>query len=246
MRTVWLRIATSALLGSSGVFAVEPPRVVASVPEFWAIGINSATVKAVSLTFDQRMRAGFSSWIGASSIVPEDNLEPFLREDGKTFQASVKLQPAKVYVFALNERGIRGVGFQNEKGISLPPTFLVFQTAGNPAPEEAAPILTSSIPPNGANGLDPAKLKSISITFDRAMNIKKHGLHLFTGANAVDLSRVRAQYSADGKTFTLYYDFSPSQAYRIELNNLHDIGFSSANRIPLWPVQIAFTTGQPR
>ena len=39
----------------------------------------------------------------------------------------------------LNERGIPGVGFQNDKGISLKPTYLVFQTAGNRLAEDAPP-----------------------------------------------------------------------------------------------------------
>ena len=36
--------------------------------------------------------------------------------DLKSFSLRVTLLPGKVYIMALNERGIPGVGFQNDKG----------------------------------------------------------------------------------------------------------------------------------
>jgi hypothetical protein len=76
------------------------------------------------------------------------------------------------------------------------------------------------------------------------MNVKKHGLHIFENNVAVDISKAQFGYSADGMTFTLAYPFKPGMQYRCELNDVHDIGFSAATRVPLWPVQLSFTTGQ--
>jgi hypothetical protein len=146
----------------------------------------------------------------------------------------------------LNERGLPGVGFQNEKGFGLPPTYLVFQTAGTPTAENTPPHVAKTIPANGATAVDAVKLKSITVNFDVPMNAKKHGLHLFEDKQPVDVSRAAFQYSPDGKTFTLAYDFKPSKTYMLELNNLHDIGFSRTTRVPLWPVEFTFSTGSPQ
>jgi hypothetical protein len=122
----------------------------------------------------------------------------------------------------------------------------VFQTAGTPTAENAPPHVTKTIPPNGSTALDSTKLKSIAISFDVPMNVKKHGVHLFEDKQPVDISRAPFQYSPDGKTFTLGYDFKASKTYMLELNNLHDIGFARATRVPLWPVQFTFSTGESR
>ncbi|CAN5531268.1 hypothetical protein BH20VER1_BH20VER1_08290 [soil metagenome] len=62
----------------------------------------------------------------------------------------------------------------------------------------------------------------------------------------VDLSKAKFQYSADGRSFSVAYQFKPSSTYEFELNSTQNIGFASAQRIPLWPVRFAFTTGQPQ
>ncbi len=189
------------------------------------------------------MSPAFTAWMGRSSVVPQLDLDSKISPDRKTFSLNVSFQPGKVYVFALNEKKIPGVGFQNQRGKSAPPYFLVFQTAGNPAPEDAPPRALSTIPGNGAKDLDPAKLKSVTITFDKPMQTTKHGLHMQENKKEVDLSKAAFQYSPDGKSFTLAYEFKPSSTYEFELNNTLDIGFTSNKRIPLWPVRLAFSTG---
>lgn len=154
----------------------------------------------------------------------------------------VHLDPGHVYICALNGRGIPGVGFQTEKGVPLPPTFLVFQTAGTPAPDGAPPRVKEIIPANGGQ-IDPARTRAIVITFDQPMETKKRGLQVFENNNPVDISKLPFTYSPDGRTFTLPYNFRPGTQYRLELNSVSDIGFSRANRIPLWPVRVSFTTG---
>ncbi|HEX8078531.1 MAG TPA: Ig-like domain-containing protein [Chthoniobacterales bacterium] len=104
------------------------------------------------------------------------------------------------------------------------------------------PRVTRTIPPDGAQQLDPARTTAIVITFDQPMGVKKHGLHVFENDKPVDISKLAFAYSPDGKTFTLPYNVRPGTRYRLELNSVTDIGFSRATRVPLWPVQISFST----
>ncbi len=192
------------------------------------------------------MSPAYTAWIGRSSVVQEVDSDSSISPDRRTFTTKAALQPGKVYVFSLNEKRIAGVGFQNTKGVSAPPFYLVFQTVGAPAPDDAPPRALSTIPAGNAQQIDPAKLKSVVINFDRPMQTAKHGLVMTENKSPVDLSKARFQYSPDGKSFTLAYDFKPSTTYEFELNNTQNIGFASAKRIPLWPVRFAFSTGQPQ
>ena len=220
----------------------DPIKLVSTSPEFWATNVN-ASQKTVSLTFDQRLRSTLTDWIGLDVLTPPSDLQTKYSPDHMSCSIDVHLEPGHVYTCALNGRGLPGVGFQNEKGFVLPPTFLVFQTAGNVAPQDAPPRVLRTIPQHGAM-IDPRKVQSLSITFDKPMNPKKHGLHVFENSTPVDISKAQVGYSADGATFTLAYAFKPGAQYRFELNDIHDIGFSAATRVPLWPVQLSFTTAQ--
>lgn len=219
-----------------------PPQVLTATPAFWSVGTNASAQKEIVISFDKPMREGFSSWAGRNSITPQLDATPKVSEDRKTFTLPVHLQPGKVYVFGLNEKGICGVGFQDEKGATLPPTYLVFQTSGSLAPDDAPPRAISTIPGNGASRVDPARTRTISISFDKQMRPGKHGLHMRENQKEVDLSKARFQYSADGKSFTLGYDFKPAGTYEFELNSTRDIGFASKQRVPLWPVKVSFST----
>src|SRR4051812_29440630 len=88
------------------------PVIASSSPPFWATNVNPSSQKEISVTFDQRLRYGFSSWIGPSSVIPETVGDSKMGADARSSSVSVKLEPGKVYVFALNEKSISGVGFQ--------------------------------------------------------------------------------------------------------------------------------------
>jgi Bacterial Ig-like domain len=233
---------------SSGRFglAFEPPKIVSTAPQFWETGVSTSGQKTIVVTFDQIMRSGFWDFLGNDTLSPETNYETIMGSDLKSFSLGVTLHPGRVYVMGLNERGIPGVGFQNDRGISLRPTYLVFQTSGKPLPEDAPPRALSTSPGNGSQNVNPAVVRAITVRFDRAMEAKKHGLHLFEETQPVDLTRAAFDYSADGKTFTLTYAFKPSTHYEVQMNTTQDIGFTAMTRVPLWPVHFAFTTGQPR
>ena len=219
----------------------EPLKLVSTSPQFWATNV-SVSQKTISLTFDQRLRSTLTDWIGLDVLSPPSDLQTKYSADHMSCSIGVHLDPGHVYICALNGRGIPGVGFQTEKGVPLPPTFLVFQTAGTPAPDGAPPRVKEIIPANGGQ-IDPARTRAIVITFDQPMETKKRGLQVFENNNPVDISKLPFTYSPDGRTFTLPYNFRPGTQYRLELNSVSDIGFSRANRIPLWPVRVSFTTG---
>jgi hypothetical protein len=220
----------------------DPPKLLTTSPPFWSTNVNAATQKRISLTFDQRLRGRLTDWIGLDVLSPPSDLQTTFSADNMSCSIAVHLAPGKVYICALNERGMPGVGFQNEKGFALPPTYLVFQTAGTPSPEDIPPHVVKSIPGNGAQQVDTSKVVGIGITFDQPMGTQKHGLHVIENGKAIDVSKQRFGYSPDGKTFTLAYGLKPAAQYRLELNTVSDIGFARPNRIPLWPVQISFST----
>src|SRR5262249_55626601 len=157
--------------------------------------------------------------IGLDVLSPPSDLQTKFSSDRMSCSIDTHLDPGHVYVCALNGRGLPGVGFQNEKGFSLPSTFLVFQTAGNVAPQDAPPHVVRSIPQHGAT-VDASRVQSLSITFDKPMNVKKHGLRMFENNNPVDISKAPFEYSADGVTFTLEYPFKRSAEYRFQLNDI--------------------------
>lgn len=240
-----LGIAVIVLFEARSSLAFEPPKVVSTSPKFWEIGVSPSKQKLVTVTFDQIMRTGFWDFLGRDTLSPPSDLQTTMSADRESFSLKVSMQRGKVYIMGLNERGIPGVGFQNDKGISLRPTFLVFQTAGNPTKEDAPPRVSGTLPGNGAQDANPLIIKTITVTFDKAMETKKHGFHLFEEKQPVDLKGITFAYSSDGKTFTLNYPLKASTHYEVQMNGTEDIGFAAANRVPLWPVHLAFTTGQP-
>nr|MBA3571175.1 Ig-like domain-containing protein [Pyrinomonadaceae bacterium] len=231
---IGMPLAGVCLFVSIGIGAAfEPPTIVSTSPKFWSVGVDAKKQNAISVTFGQPMRPGFSSWLGESSIAPDVQAEATISQDLRTFSLSLHFEPGKVYVFGLNEVGLPGVGFQTEKGLALRPTYLVFQTAGNPSQEDAPPRALSTFPGNASQDVNPATTKSITVTFDRPMQTKKHGFHLFEEKKPADLKGVSFTYSPDGKIFMLNYPLKPSTRYEVVMNCSEDIGFAATNRAPL-------------
>ena len=245
MKYLGFAVAALAALLARTVHA-QVPKIVDVSPTFWSVGVRPTVQKELSVTFDKPMRPGFSSWAGRNSITPDLDAVAKLSDDRRTFALPVRLQAGKVYVFGLNEKGIRGIGFQDDKGGTLPPTYIVFQTAGNPAADEMPPRALSTAPAPGAQQVDPGKTKGIIINFDKPMDPKKHGLHMAEAGKPIDLAAAKFQYSPDGKTFGLAHDFKPSTSYEVTLNSTTNLGFATTARVPLWPVRFTFTTEQPQ
>lgn len=240
MRIPFWILATALTLLRTGAFA-DAPKLVSTSPQFWATNVDPST-KTLSLKFDQPLRTRFFDWFGKDVLSPASSLKTVFSADELSCDVDVQLAPGKVFICGLNERGISGVGFQNKKGISLPPTFLVFQTAGTPVPDDAPPRAAATRPAANAQELDASRLKAVTITFDKPMQTQKHGLHMLENKKEVDLSKTPFQFLPDGKTFTLIYDFKPASRYDFTLNSTRNIGFASKQRVPLWPVTFSFST----
>lgn len=246
MRRLSLFALTIIALTSGLAAPTEPPKINSISPPFWALNVNAASQKSIEITFDQRMRPDSASWLGNDSLAPDSFGETTLTADQRTVSLPVTLLPGKVYVLSLNEQSKPGVGFQNVRGFPVTRHYLVFQTAGSPLPEDTPPHVVSMAPAQGTQQVDPSKIKSIMLVFDKPMNPKKHGLQLVEDGKPVDLASARFQYSQDGKTFGIAYQFKPSSTYEVTLNSVQNIGFATTTRIPLWPVRFSFTTGLPQ
>jgi hypothetical protein len=243
VRVIVFSICSAIFLGATAIPHLQPPKVVSALPSFWALGVPTST-KLVTISFDQTMRSGFWDFLGRNVLAPPTNYEVEMGADLKSYSLHVKLEPGKVYIMGLNERGLSGVGFQNEKGIAMRPAYLVFQTSGNPSADDAPPKVVATVPAQGARDIDSLEAKAVVVRFDRPMDAKKHGFHLFENRQPVDLKKISFTYSADGRTFTLNYPLKALASYEVEMNNNEDIGFAATNRVPLWPYRFAFTTGQ--
>lgn len=242
--TFRIHLLVFSFILTASAFA-EPPKIVSTSPKSWEIAVSPSTQKQITVSFDQVMRSGFWDFLGNNVLPPPTNYQTSMGADLKSFGMHVNLQPGKVYIMGLNEKGIPGVGFQNDQGVSAKPTYLVFQTAGNSSKEDAPPRALGTFPANAAQDVNVATTKGIIATFDRPMETKKHGFHLFEEKKPVDLKSVAFAYSADGKVFTLSYPLKPSTHYEAQMNSTEDIGFAATNRVPLWPVHFSFDTGQP-
>ena len=208
-----------------------PPDLIETRPAFWEVGVNPGRVRRISLTFDQRMRPGTTAWLGRSSVLPELQMDDEISPDLRTFHLQVQLQPGRVYVFALNEKQVPGVGFQSERGVPWPRHYLVCQTAGTPAPGDAPPTLTRTAPANGEAEVDPSTVRAIELTFDKPMRTRTHGVLLFEADRPVDLTGTRFTWSDDGRTFRLSHPLRPGTEYRVQLNSTRNIGFATVHRI---------------
>ena len=71
------------------------------------------------------------------------------------------------------------------------------------------------------------------MTFDKPMNPKKHGLHLYEN------NQTTRYFEAAIFLFGRWNDFhpplrlKPATLYRLELNSTKDIGFARVTRVPL-------------
>ncbi len=103
------------------------------------------------------------------------------------------------------------------------------------------PRVTKIVPADGAKDVDP-DLAELRIEFDRPMNPKgralmgkKDELPVFTGTG---------RFSDDGKVFTTPIKLEAGRTYKLSINSIWNAGFTSADGLPLDPVQVTFTTSK--
>lgn len=220
------------------------PRLEQTDPAAWSTSVRPS-LRRVRLQFDQPMRPGFTDWIGRRSLMPDEfSLEDQISPDLRNQWMDVQLEPGRVYVFALNERGRRGVGFQNQQGVAMEPHFLVFRTTGQMLFEHSPPEVASTSPKSNATDVDPAEFSGISVTFNRPMMTDDHGFIIATDGQLLRLDDTLFEWNDDATTCLLQLPLRPNSRYRVILNSQRNIGFRADNRVPLWPVQFAFETGE--
>ncbi len=218
------------------------PQLAQTEPSAWSTNVRP-NLRRVLLQFDQPMRPGFTDWIGRRSLMPDTfTLDDHISPDLRSQWLDVELAPGRVYVFALNERGRRGVGFQNQRGIAMAPHFLVFQTSGQMLAEHAPPQVVSTSPANNATDVDPAEYTGISVTFDRPMMTDDHGFIVAVNNQLLRLDEIEFEWNSEATTCLLRLPFLPQSRYRVILNSQRNIGFRATNRAPLWPIQLSFQT----
>lgn len=219
-----------------------PPQLVQTEPAAWSTSVRPS-LRRVLLQFDQPMRPGFTDWIGRRSLMPaEFTLDDHISPDLRSQWLDVSLEPGRVYVFALNERGRRGVGFQNQRGVAMEPHFLVFRTSGQMLAEHSPPQVVSTSPEHQASDVDPALFTGISVTFDRPMMTDDHGFIVAVNNQLLRLDEIEFEWNDEATTCLLRLPLLPQSRYRVILNSQRNIGFRATNRAPLWPVQLSFQT----
>src|SRR5688500_1671068 len=87
--------------GINGAVGKAEPIVVKTMPKAFKADVP-ATVKEVSVTFDQAMMNGSWSWTGGGDTYPETTGKISYGVDGKTCRLPVKLVPGKVYWIGIN------------------------------------------------------------------------------------------------------------------------------------------------
>ena len=251
VRTCWLMLMLLVSTRSDAQTTANPaalrgpaPQLERTDPAAWSTNVRP-NLRRVQLRFDQPMRPGFTDWIGRRSLMPDEfSLEDQISPDLRTQWMDVQLEPGRVYVFALNERGRRGVGFQNQQAVAMQPHFLVFRTSGPILFEHSPPEVVSTSPANNASDVNPAEFSGIAVTFDRPMMTDDHGFIIAVDGQLLRLDDTLFDWNEDATTCLLQLPLRPQSRYRVFLNSQRNIGFRAANRVPLWPIQFAFETGE--
>ncbi len=228
-----------------------PPTVTRSTPDFWETGVDPS-LDRLSLEFDQPLRAGFSAWAGPGSILPggaaADGGEQVAGKerynaDFTGVSLPVSLQRGRIYVFALNARSRPGVGFQNQKGISMEPRYLVFRTQGIP-PQDLRPPEFRGFTPDPADRIPLVDgIAKIQMSFDRTMARDSHGLEIHDAKEVpADIADIKFTWNEDATVMECEVPLEAESRYSAQLNSDRNIGFRTAEGIPLWPITIRFET----
>jgi len=249
--------AALAMLARAGGAGPAAPKVIRSTPPNFANDVP-ATLKAVCVTFDRKMRDGSWAWVRRfKDKYPETTGRPSYDAAQTTCSQPVKLQPGKVYWLGINTppyttfmalggaRARQHVLLFATKSADGKPTPIpqdlltrakaIVASAGKPAPTVAA-----TSPKALANDV-PASLKSISVTFDQEMmdkswswvQISKESYPGTTGKPSYDKAR---------KTCTLPVKLQPGKVYWLGINSEEHKFFQTAAETPARPYVILFAT----
>jgi hypothetical protein len=225
-------IVGACLFAAGAVAGGELPRLVESRPAHWATDVDPAR-DVVTLRFNLAMRSDTHALLGRSSLLPGRVGEPSLGSDAKSFSVPVKLESGRSYVFALNERGLPGVGFQSVGGDAAAPGFLVFRTRGEGPEDQLPPKIRELVCGLALLG---SRTVEVTVKFDRAMSSRSHGLSVVQGGAVIPVDSARATYAAKDRAWHFVFEAGPGPIDLV-LNSDDNIGFRSESGVPLWPVR---------
>ena len=110
--------------------------------------------------------------------------------------------------------------------------------------EAAEPHVERTIPPDGAEGVDPS-LTAITATFDRRMKASwSFMISPSLGRDGFPETTGDPTLSGDARTITLPVRLLPGTTYELWLNRPGNEGFQSVEGSPLAPYRIRFTTAR--
>ncbi|NLX24113.1 MAG: tetratricopeptide repeat protein [Phycisphaerae bacterium] len=241
------------------------PGVVRTTPATLANDVP-ATLKKITVTFDQRMMDTSWSWTQRSEeSFPKTAGDPSYDSLRKTCTLPVQLEPGKVYWVGINSP--QHTFFQTPDEVPARPYVILFATRsadGKPTPipedlaaqakaiNEAAAAAAmggqvSSTPavvrttPAALAGDVPATLKKITVTFDRPMMDTSWS---WTQRSEESFPKISGDPSYDSlrKTCTLPVQLEPGKVYWVGINSPQHTFFHTPEKVPAKPYVILFAT----
>ncbi|MBV9128719.1 MAG: hypothetical protein JO117_11615, partial [Verrucomicrobia bacterium] len=198
-------LAASARAQTPGAATPETPAIEQTEPSCWAREVPVET-KTLEVVFDTPLlrTANLSAVILAghpAASLPSAAGEPRTLDGGRTLTLPLRLEPGRVYVVPLaadNSAAAPGPVTPAKSGAgNVAPEararFVVFQTAGDPRPEQEPPKIVAVElrhgPAPGNNAKDALPPTQLKITFDRDMNPATHGFILTQNDEPLALSQ---------------------------------------------------------
>ena len=230
------------------VFAVValgvPPKVVRTVPENGAEGVNPK-LRQIRIVFDQDMASGFSV-CGGGPKYPETVGRPRWINK-RTIVMRVRLEENHDYEFSVNCPSYKN--FKSVQGEAVRPYPVKFKTGALRKGKaeklgevyESAPFVVETVPEDSARNVDPG-LKEIRIVFDQDM---ASGFSVCGGGEKYPNIVGNPQW-VDKQTCVMRVELEPRHEYRFGINCPSAKNFRSVRGEPVEPVWVRFMTGSGR
>ncbi len=210
------------------------PKVVKFDPANGAKDLDPENVKQLSVTFDHDMNTGGFSWCGSGPTFPETTDKPKWI-DNRTCVMPVKLDKEKNYRVGINAPSFKN--FKSAEGVAVEPVLYEFSTVG--AKIQNPPTVVKFDPANGAEDLDPANVKQLSVTFDQDMGTNSYS---WCGSGPTFPETTDKPKWIDNRTCVLPVELERGKHYRVGINAPSFKGFQNTEGIPVTPVLYEFST----